>query len=217
MTPVHVQIGNVLGTDGKILRTRSGAPLRLMALLDEAVERAGAAVAARRPELNDAARAVIAHEVGIGAVKYADLSVSHDSEYVFDFDRMLALQGNTGPYLQYVVARIRSVFRKAGTTPGPRAATAPVTLGEPAERALALALLGFGPVVEQVGDSLEPHRLCGYLFDLAQAYTAFYEQCPILNAPSPGVRASRLALSATTLAVMVRGLDLLGILAPEEM
>ena len=119
-TPVHVQIGNVLGTDGKILRTRSGAPLRLMALLDEAVERAGAAVAARRPELNHAARAVIAREVGIGAVKYADLSVSHDSEYVFDFDRMLALQGNTGPYLQYVVARIRSVFRKAGTTPGRR-------------------------------------------------------------------------------------------------
>jgi arginyl-tRNA synthetase len=217
VTPVHVQIGNVLGTDGKILRTRSGAPLRLMALLDEAVERAGAAVAARRPELNAAARAVIAHEVGIGAVKYADLSVSHDSEYVFDFDRMLALQGNTGPYLQYVVARIRSVFRKAGTTPGPRAARAPVTLGEPAERALALALLGFGPVVEQVGDSLEPHRLCGYLFDLAQAFTAFYEQCPILHAPDPEVRASRLALSATTLAVMVRGLDLLGILAPEEM
>ena len=122
VSPVHVQIGNVLGPDGKILRTRSGAPLRLMALLDEAVERAAAAVAGRRPELNDAARAVIAHEVGIGAVKYADLSVSHDSEYVFDFDRMLALQGNTGPYLQYVVARIRSVFRRAGTTPGPRAA-----------------------------------------------------------------------------------------------
>ena len=92
-----------------------------------------------------------------------------------------------------------------------------MTLGEPAERALALALLGFGPVVEQVGDSLEPHRLCGYLFDLAQAFTAFYEQCPILQAPDPEARASRLALSATTLAVMVRGLDLLGILAPEEM
>ena len=148
-------------------------------------------------------------------MKYADLSVSHDSEYVFDFDRMLALQGNTGPYLQYAVARIRSVFRKAGTTPEARAA--PVTLDQPAERALAVALLGFGPVVEQVGDSLEPHRLCGYLFDLAQAFTAFYEQCPILHAPGPDVRASRLALSATTLAVMVRGLDLLGILAPDEM
>jgi arginyl-tRNA synthetase len=215
VTPVHVQIGNVLGTDGKILRTRSGTSLRLMALLDEAVERAAAVVAARRPELNDAARAVIAHEVGIGAVKYADLSVSHDSEYVFDFDRMLTLQGNTGPYLQYVVARIRSVFRKAGTTPG--AAGAPVVLGDPTERALALALLGFGPVVAQVGDTLEPHRLCGYLFDLAQAFTAFYEQCTILQAEDPGVRASRQALSATTLAVMVRGLDLLGILAPEEM
>jgi len=222
VTPVHVQIGNVLGTDGKILRTRSGAPLRLMALLDEAVERAGAAVAARRPELNDAARAVIAHEIGIGAVKYADLSVSHDSEYVFDFDRMLALQGNTGPYLQYVVARIRSVFRRAGSQPGAAGsgllrAGAQVLLAEPAERTLALALLGFGPVVEQVGDSLEPHRLCTYLFDLAQAFTGFYERCPILQAAEPQVRASRLALSATTLAVMVRGLDLLGILAPEEM
>ena len=217
VTPVHVQIGNVLGTDGKILRTRSGASLRLMALLDEAVERAAAVVAARRPELNDAARAVIAHEVGIGAVKYADLSVSHDSEYVFDFDRMLALQGNTGPYLQYVVARIRSVFRKAGTTPGAARTGAPVVLGDPTERALALALLGFGPVVAQVGDTLEPHRLCTYLFDLAQAFTAFYEQCTILQAEDPGVRASRQALSATTLAVMVRGLDLLGILAPEEM
>jgi len=236
VTPVHVQIGNVLGTDGKVLRTRSGAPLRLMALLDEAVERAGAAVAARRPELNDAARAVIAHEVGIGAVKYADLSVSHDSEYVFDFDRMLALQGNTGPYLQYVVARIRSLFRKAGVAPGsagsgaagswavgsgaagsgPPLAGAQVLLADPAERALALALLGFGSVVEQVGDSLEPHRLCTYLFELAQAFTGFYERCPILQSAEP-VRGSRLALSATTLAVMVRGLDLLGILAPEEM
>src|SRR6478609_6153811 len=217
VTPVHVQIGNVLGTDGKILRTRSGSSLRLMALLDEAVERAAAVVAARRPELNDAARAVIAHEVGIGAVKYADLSVSHDSEYVFDFDRMLALQGNTGPYLQYVVARIRSVFRKAGTTPAAARTGAPVVLADPTERALALALLGFGPVVAQVGDTLEPHRLCTYLFDLAQAFTAFYEQCTILQAEDPGVRASRQALSATTLAVMVRGLDLLGILAPEEM
>jgi arginyl-tRNA synthetase len=164
--------------------------------------------------------------VGIGAVKYADLSVSHDSEYVFDFDRMLALQGNTGPYLQYVVARIRSVFRKAGSPAGspagaagsglPRAG-AQVLLTDPAERTLALALLGFGPVVEQVGDSLEPHRLCTYLFELAQAFTGFYERCPILQAAEPQVRASRLALSATTLAVMVRGLDLLGILAPEEM
>jgi arginyl-tRNA synthetase len=217
VTPVHVQIGNVLGTDGKILRTRSGTSLRLMALLDEAVERAAAVVAARRPELNDAARAVIAHEVGIGAVKYADLSVSHDSEYVFDFDRMLALHGNTGPYLQYVVARIRSVFRKAGTSPASARTGAPVVLGDPTERALALALLGFGSVVAQVGDTLEPHRLCTYLFDLAQAFTAFYEQCTILQAEDPGVRASRQALSATTLAVMVRGLDLLGILAPEEM
>ena len=219
MTPVHVQIGNVLGTDGKILRTRSGAPLRLMALLDEAVERAGAAVAARRPELNDAARAVDRPEVGIGAVKYADLSVSHDSEYVFDFDRMLALQGNTGPYLQYAVARIRSIFRKAGShARGGAADGARSSSREPAERALALALLEFGDRAWRRSATASSRTGCArYLFELAQAFTAFYEQCPILKAEDPEVRASRLALSATTLAVMVRGLDLLGILAPEEM
>ena len=115
-------------------------------------------------------------------MKYADLSVAHDSEYVFDFDRMVALTGNTGPYLQYAAARIRSIFRKAGTTPGAARTGAPVVLTEPAERALALALLGFGDVVAQVGDTLEPHRLCAYLFDLAQTFTTFYEQCPVLKA-----------------------------------
>jgi len=213
--PIHVQIGNVLGSDGKILRTRSGAPIRLMALLDEAVERASAVVAETRPELDEQTRAAIARDVGIGAVKYADLSIAHDTEYVFDFDRMLALNGNTGPYLQYAVARIRSIFRRGGLDPAQ--ATGPVLVTEPAERALALRLLGFGPTVVQVGDTLEPHRLCAYLFDLAQAFTAFYEACPVLKAERDDVRASRLALTAATLSTLVKGLDLLGVRAPEQM
>jgi arginyl-tRNA synthetase len=211
----HVQIGNVLGQDGKILRTRSGAPIRLMALLDEAVERASAVLAEARPELDASTREQIASYVGIGAVKYADLSVSHDSEYTFDFDRMLALHGNTGPYLQYATARIRSMFRKAGLSP--EEARDGVVLGEEAERALALTLLGFGGVVQQVGRSYEPHRLCAYLFDLAQAFTTFYEQCPVLRAADESLRRSRLTLSAATLAVLVQGLDLLGITAPQQM
>lgn len=210
----HVQIGNVLGSDGKILRTRSGAPIKLMDLLDEAIERAGAVIAETRPELDEATRNEIARHVGIGAVKYADLSVSHDSEYTFDFDRMLSLTGNTGPYLQYASARIRSILRKAeeqGATSGE------VVLGEEQERLLALALLDFGQVVAQVGERDEPHRLCGYLFELAQAFTAFYEACPVLRADDEHVRASRLALSEVTLGVLVQGLDLLGITAPDRM
>lgn len=213
--PVHVQIGNVLGEDGKILRTRSGQPIRLMALLEEAVERATSVIAESRPDLDEESRAAIARDVGIGAVKYADLSVSHDAEYMFDFDRMLALHGNTGPYLQYAAARIRSIFRKGGLEP--EEATGPIRLGEPAERELALALLGFGPAVRQVGDTLEPHHLCGYLFDLAQAFTSFYERCPVLKPDDPTVRDSRLALTAATLHTLVRGLDLLGVRAPDRM
>lgn len=214
--PVHVQIGNVLGSDGKILRTRSGKPIRLMELLDEAVQRASAVVEENRPDLDAGTRAHIAREVGIGAVKYADLSVSHDTEYVFDFDRMLALTGNTGPYLQYAQARLRSIFRKGGVAPEEAAAGA-ITIGEKAERDLALRLLGFGPTVALVGDSLEPHRLCGYLFDLAQELTTFYEHCPVLTADSEERRTSRLALCAAALRILVQGLDLLGVRAPEQM
>ncbi|CAM3626424.1 arginine--tRNA ligase [Nocardiopsis rhodophaea] len=212
----HVQIGNVLGSDHKILRTRSGKSIRLMELLDEAVERATQVVAENRPDLDDATRARIAREVGIGAVKYADLSVSHDTEYVFDFDRMLALTGNTGPYLQYAQARIRSIFRKGGVTPE-QAAEGTIKVTEPAERDLALALLGFAPTVQQVGETLEPHRLCAYLFDLAQAFTSFYDQCPVLKADDGELRASRLALTAATLRTLVQGLDVLGVHAPEQM
>jgi arginyl-tRNA synthetase len=227
----HVRIGNVLGTDGKILRTREGAPVRLMALVDEAMARAAEVVDQARPELPAADRELIARQVGIGGLKYADLSVSHESEYTFDFGRMLALHGNTGPYLQYAAARIRSILRKAGSAAprsgGPAGSEAgdsagsdpggPVVIGEEAERALAIVLLGFGEAVDHVGHTCAPHQLCAYLFDLAQAFTTFYEACPVLRAADTTVRASRLALCSLTLAVLEQGLGLLGISAPDEM
>jgi len=238
---VHVQIGNVLGEDGKILKSRSGAPVKLMALLEEAVDRARAVIDASRPELSEAERAVTARQVGIGAVKYADLSTGHDTEYVFDFDRMLALSGNTGPYVQYAAARIRSILRKAGVlegitgdggrpaagaagtpaagTPAAEASGGPATaiaVVEPAERALALHLLEFEATLNKVRDALEPHRLCGYLFELAQLFTTFYDQCPVLKAEE-SVRDSRLALCALALRRLSGGLELLGIETPENM
>ncbi len=209
----HVQIGSVLGSDGKMFKTRSGESVKLTELLEEAVTRAEAVIAERG--YDPATRHVIARQVGMGAVKYADLSVSHDSEYVFDFDRMLALTGNTGPYLQYATARIRSIFRNGAIDPG--SVSGPIVLGEPAERALALQLLGFGAVVDTVAEASEPHRLCNYLFDVAQAFTSFYECCPVLKAEDESVRQSRLALSALTLRVLLQGLHLLGIEVPERM
>ena len=238
---VHVQIGNVLGEDGKILKSRSGAPVKLMALLEEAVDRARAVIDASRPELTEEERAVTARQVGIGAVKYADLSVGHDTEYVFDFDRMLALSGNTGPYVQYAAARIRSILRKAGVLEqhtalercrddgGSRRGTdaagtdsdggTPATViavVEPAERALALHLLEYGATLHKVREALEPHRLCTYLFELAQLFTSFYDQCPVLKSED-SVRESRLALCALVLRRLSEGLDLLGIETPENM
>jgi arginyl-tRNA synthetase len=216
--PVHVRIGNVLGEDRTILRTRSGAPLRLMALLDEAVDAARRVLDEHRASLDEATRAAVAPQVGMAAVKYADLSVAHDSEYVFDLQRMIAPVGNTGPYLQYAAARVRSIFRTAGLDPDEAAVVAaPVVVGAREERDLCLRLLELGPTVIEVGTHLEPHRLCGYLFSLAQAFSVFYEQCPVLKADDEVVRASRLALCALTLRSLVTGLDLLGIQSPERM
>ncbi|MEV3919686.1 arginine--tRNA ligase [Actinomadura coerulea] len=213
----HAQIGNVLGTDGKILRTRAGGTVKLAALLDEAVERAGAVYdeIQRDEPFDDATRAEIVQAVGMGAVKYADLSVARDSEYTFDFDRMISFNGKTGPYLQYATARIRSIFRKGGLAP--EDATGPITLTHPAERALALELLGFGAVLEQAGETAEPHRLASYVYSVADAYTTFHENCPVLKAPDDETRASRLALCAATLRTLVTGLGLLGVPTPERM
>lgn len=210
---VHVQIGSVLGSDRKMLRTRRGNPLRLMEFLTESIDAARAVLDERRADMDVATRETIARQIGIGAVKYADLSVAHDSDYVFDLERMLSLNGNTGPYMQYAVARIRSIFRNAGIEPD--AQEAPIALGEPAERELALRLLDFGRVVARVGEELAPHHLCAYLFDLTQAFSTFYESCPVLKADEP-VRASRLSLCAVTVRVLERGLALLGVAAPHE-
>ncbi len=214
VAPVHVKIGNVLGEDRKILKTRSGAPLRLLALLDEAeataravIDKARARPRRDRPRGHRTAGRHRGREVRRplrGPRQRVRLRPRPDGR----------AQRQHRPYLQYAAARIRSIFRNAGLDPD--SATAPITLLEPAERALALDLLELGTVVEQVGDRLEPHRLCGYLFDLAQAFSAFYEHCPVLKA-EPAVRDARLALCALTLRALVTGLDLLGIEAPERM
>ncbi len=209
----HAQIGLMTGPGGQRLKTRSGDQVKLVTLIDEAVERAGDVIADRYRD--PAERARIAEAVGIGALKYGDLSVARDSSYALDFDRLLALTGNTGPYLQYATARIRSIFVRAGQEPA--AATGPFGWTEPAERALAIQLLGFGAAVARVSDAAEPHKLAAYLFDTASAFTTFYEQCPVLQAPEPPVRDSRMALSALTLRVLTTGLGLLGIPVPERM
>ena len=218
-SPEHVKIGNVLGSDGKILRTRSGAPLRLAELLEEAVTRAKATLSESSVDFEPAEADEVARIVGIGAVKYADLSVAHDTSYTFDLDRMLAPIGNTAPYLQYAGARIRSIGRKAKAegVDASQVANAAISLGESAERELALSILGFADVVAEVAAGSTPHRLCTYLFDLAQAFTSFYEQCPVLIAETPELRDSRLRLSAIVLEVLQAGLGVLGIRVPERM
>jgi arginyl-tRNA synthetase len=209
----HATIGLVTGADRKRFRTRTGASVKLADLIAEAVERAEEVIKDRYddPEL----RRQIAEAVSIGALKYADLSVARDSGYILDFDRMLALTGNTGPYLQYATARIRSIFRRAQVDPG--SATGPIQLTGDVERQLALRLLGFGAAVHQVAEAAEPHKLASFLFETASAFTTFYEKCPVLQAPDESVRDSRLALSALTLRVLLAGLDLLGIPVPERM
>lgn len=213
LTAEHDGFGSVLGSDGKLLRTRAGGTVKLIDLLNEAVERAGAVIAEKNPDLDEATRASVADAVGIGAVKYADLSTQRAKDYVFDYDRMLAFDGNTGPYLQYAHARICSIFRRAGEQ-APDLKQLIVT--EPAERTLAIELLGFAPVVAEVAQSLEFHHLAQYLYGLATAFTDFYERCPVLKSDGE-VRASRLAFCDLTARVLRTGLDLLGIGAPERM
>jgi arginyl-tRNA synthetase len=209
----HAVIGLVSGADGGRIRTRSGEQVKLITLIDEAVERAGRVIADRYDD--PVLRQQIAEAVGIGALKYGDLSVARDSGYVFDFDRMLALTGNTGPYLQYATARIRSIFRRAGLDPDK--VTPRLHLTEGAERALALTALGFGAAVFGAGRRAEPHLLAAFLFDVASSFTTFYETCPVLNAPSPELRDSRLALCALALRILTTGLGLLGIPVPDRM
>jgi arginyl-tRNA synthetase len=211
---VHVGFGLVLGTDGKKLASRSGGSERLVDLLSEGIERAEAALKERSSELSPEQQAAIAHALGIGAVKYADLSTERMRDYMFDWDRMLAFEGNTGPYLQYAHARIRSIFRRAGVAPPPPGTTP--SLGAPAERALALQLLRFAEAIQATAETYSPSKLTTYLFDLATAFTGFYEACRVL-VDDEAVRASRLALSDLTARVLEQGLSLLGMEAPEQM
>ncbi len=213
----HAQIGMAQGADGHRLRTRAGDNVKLSDLLTEGVERARAILddVERDASAADLDLDAIAEDVGIGAIKYADLSTARDSAYVFDWDRMISFKGNTGPYLQYATARIRSIFRRAGADES--VPHGPVQVTEPAERALARKLLEFGAVVTLVAETAEPHRLCGYLYEVASLFTSFYEQCPVLKAADEETRSSRLALCAAALRVLVEGLGLLGVPIPERM
>ena len=209
----HVAYGTVLGPDGRPFKTRAGGTVRLMDLLDDAVARARAVVAEKDPALDAGDLDRIAEQAGIGAVKYADLSTSRVTDYAFDVDRMVSFTGNTGVYLQYAHTRIRSILRRAGD---PETTVDAEVRLETAERALALELDSYAGVLAEVGATLEPHRLCGYLYDLARDFTTFYEACPVLKAEEP-VRGNRLALCLLTARTLAHGLGLLGIAAPERM
>ncbi len=212
---VHVGFGNVLGANGKMMRSRAGDSVKLADLLDEAIERAEAAIAEKNPELAADQRAKVAEMVGIGALKYFDLSTDRIKDYQFDWDRMLAFEGSTGPYLQYAHARICSVFRRADIE---RASVrqVPIALIEPQERALALRLLAYPTAITASLGTYAPHKLCTYVYELASDFSSFYQECPILKSKEP-VRSSRLALADLTARVLAHSLGLLGIAAPEEM
>lgn len=211
----HLAFGAMLGKDGKPFKTRAGGVVKLAELLAEAQTRAEAIVAEKNPDLDAASRTDIARSVGIGAVKYADLSKNRTSDYVFDWEQMLSFDGNTAPYLQYACARIRSIFRRAGEQP--QAASAEQLLpAEEAERQLLVIMCRFQEVVEQTAEDGFPHYLCTYLYELATRFSQFYEQCPILQAEA-GTKARRLAYCMQTLLTLTLGLGLLGIDAPERM
>jgi len=209
----HVWFGSILGNDGTPLKTREGENVKLADLLDEAEERALAVVSEKNPELPEAQRKEIARIVGIGAVKYADLVPNRQTDYVFSWDKMLALNGNTAPYLQYAYARIRSIFRKGGVEAAiPQA----MKLEAAQEISLAKHLLNFGLVLQAVAEDYRPNYLCNYLYELAGQFTSFYEACPVLKSEG-ATRESRLALSALTARVLKQGLELLGIGTLEQM
>jgi len=217
----HVPFGTMMGADGRPFKTRTGGTVKLMDLLDEAQQRALAFVTEKNPDLPEDQRRQIARAVGIGAVKYADLSQNRSSDYVFSWDKMLSLDGNTAPYMQYAYARVRSIFRKgkaeALKSAGPLGVRGMVSIEATAERILALKLLQFPETVETVARDCLPSVLCGYLYDLAGAFMGFYESCPVLKAPDECTRASRLLLCELTARTIQTGLDLLGIETIEQM
>jgi len=217
----HVPFGTMMGADGRPFKTRTGGTVKLMDLLDEAQQRAMAFVSEKNPDLPDDQRRQIARAVGIGAVKYADLSQNRSSDYVFSWDKMLSLDGNTAPYMQYAYARVRSIFRKgkaeALKSAGPLGVRGMVSIEATAERILALKLLQFPETVETVARDCLPSVLCAYLYDLAGAFMGFYESCPVLKAPDECTRASRLLLCELTARTIQTSLNLLGIETIEQM
>ena len=208
----HVPFGTMMGKDGKPFKTRSGDTVKLMDLLNEAVTRASALVASKNPELSTDEIAQIGEVVGIGAVKYADLSKNRTSDYIFDWDSMLSFEGNTAPYLQYAYTRVQSVFRKAGTWDN----NAAITLNEAMEQQLAVELLKFEDVLDSVANTSYPHYLAAYLYQIATLFSRFYEACPILKADE-ATRNSRLQLTSLTGKTLQQGLALLGIDTLETM
>jgi arginyl-tRNA synthetase len=224
----HITFGSILGEDRKLMKTRSGENVPLRELLEEACRRARKIIEEKNPDLSEAEKIDVAQKIGIGAVKYADLSQYRMTDYVFLWDKMLSLQGNTAPYLQNAYVRIRSIFRKAGESPvatplggvtektGHRPVTTTLTLTNPAEINLAKRLCQFAEIVPQVLNDFRPNILANYLFEVANGFHTFYEACPVLKSEEPA-RSSRLALCDLTGRVLHRGLDLLGIKVPEKM
>ena len=210
----QVVFGNVLGTDHKMFKSRAGETVKLVTLLDEAIERAFVILDERGTDLDGDAKFLLAEQIARAAIKYADLSTERQHDYVFDLDRMIAFEGDTGPYLQYAHARLRSIFRRSGEEW--RGGDAHFALAAPAERNLALGLLGLPEAFSSSLGSLQPHRLCTYLFDLAQRFTSFYDACPVLSSEGE-LREERLALCDLTSRTLKLGLGVLGIDAPEQM
>ena len=212
----HIGFGKIMGEDGKPFKTRSGDTVKLGDLLDEAEERALKIVSEKSSALPESQRREIARVIGLGAVKYADLLPNRQSDYIFSWDKMLALNGNTAPYLQYAYARIRSIFRKADVAANWQSSTVNLHLGAIEELALAKQLLNFGIILEAAADEYRPNFICNYLYELAGKFTSFYENCPVLKA-EPAERASRLVLCDLTARVLKEGLGVLGIETLEQM
>lgn len=211
----HVPFGSILGEDNKPLKTRSGENVKLAELLKEAVERAYNVVNEKNPKLSEEQKQDVARMVGIGAIKYADLSQNRNNDYVFSFDRMLALNGNTAPYLQYAHARICSIFRKAEENIDTYSAKA--VISSPEERELMLKIMSLDTAVTAVATDLRPHVLCNYLYELSVCFSSFYDKCSVMNCEDAAIKASRLEICNMTRKTLAFGLDLLGIEVPREM
>ena len=212
----HKNFGMMLGKDGKPFKTRSGDTVKLADLLDEAIERAGVLISQKSTALSDQEKADVIEAVGIGSVKYADLSKNRTTDYVFDWDNMLSFEGNTAPYMQYAYTRIRSIFNRSQIALS-EVEQAQLSITDEKERALAIKLLQFEEAVQVVGKDGTPHVLCAYLYELAGVFSSFYEHCPILNNDDQQVKLSRLKLALLTERTLKQGLDLLGIKTVEKM